>query len=201
MRGGRLLGMRDRDDCPLKEARTRQKPIAPGSRPFVGAMTTGARARGCRGRPGGSVDAGCEPDQVASRAHDLVLRDVPAAAECARLRGSTSVSRLFNSYYVAAGLRHARPGRGLITRPDAGEVVRLSGACGCGGRAADRRGRIAPRCRKSRASSESAQSRGAASGAAHHRHPARVRAEPDRACLRRAIGSRRAMPRKQALPT
>ena len=30
---------------------------------------------------------------------------------------------LFNSYYVAAGPRHARPQRGLITRPDAGEVA------------------------------------------------------------------------------
>src|SRR5437667_8711097 len=29
---------------------------------------------------------------------------------------------LFNSYYVAAGPRHARPKRGMITRPDAGEV-------------------------------------------------------------------------------
>src|SRR5438309_5177466 len=30
---------------------------------------------------------------------------------------------LFNSYYVAAGPRHARPKRGLITRPDAAEVA------------------------------------------------------------------------------
>jgi ergothioneine biosynthesis protein EgtB len=30
---------------------------------------------------------------------------------------------LFNSYYVAAGPRHARPERGMITRPDAGEVA------------------------------------------------------------------------------
>jgi len=30
---------------------------------------------------------------------------------------------LFNSYYVAAGPRHARPQRGLITRPDAGRVA------------------------------------------------------------------------------
>jgi len=30
---------------------------------------------------------------------------------------------LFNSYYVAAGPRHARPRRGLITRPDAAEVA------------------------------------------------------------------------------
>jgi ergothioneine biosynthesis protein EgtB len=30
---------------------------------------------------------------------------------------------LFNSYYVAAGPRHARPARGLITRPDCAEVA------------------------------------------------------------------------------
>jgi ergothioneine biosynthesis protein EgtB len=30
---------------------------------------------------------------------------------------------LFNSYYVAAGPRHARPDRGLLTRPDAREVA------------------------------------------------------------------------------
>ncbi len=30
---------------------------------------------------------------------------------------------LFNSYYVAAGPRHARPSRGMITRPDAAEVT------------------------------------------------------------------------------
>src|ERR1700680_4993368 len=29
---------------------------------------------------------------------------------------------LFNSYYIAAGPRHARPRRGLVTRPDAEEV-------------------------------------------------------------------------------
>src|SRR6201987_6053808 len=29
---------------------------------------------------------------------------------------------LFNSYYVAAGPRHARPRRGLITQPDCAEV-------------------------------------------------------------------------------
>ncbi len=30
---------------------------------------------------------------------------------------------LFNSYYVAAGPRHARPERGLITRPNAQDVA------------------------------------------------------------------------------
>src|SRR5262249_38687524 len=29
---------------------------------------------------------------------------------------------LFNSYYVASGPRHARPRRGLLTRPDAAEI-------------------------------------------------------------------------------
>src|SRR5438034_6563990 len=29
---------------------------------------------------------------------------------------------LFNSYYVAAGPRHARPQRGMLTRPDTGQV-------------------------------------------------------------------------------
>jgi ergothioneine biosynthesis protein EgtB len=31
---------------------------------------------------------------------------------------------LFNSYYVAAGPRHARPKRGLVTRPDTADVTR-----------------------------------------------------------------------------
>ncbi|MGA7489029.1 MAG: ergothioneine biosynthesis protein EgtB, partial [Xanthobacteraceae bacterium] len=30
---------------------------------------------------------------------------------------------LFNSYYVAAGPRHARPRRGLLTRPACGEIA------------------------------------------------------------------------------
>src|SRR5437899_1025156 len=30
---------------------------------------------------------------------------------------------LFNSYYVAAGPRHARPKRGLLTRPDCGHIA------------------------------------------------------------------------------
>jgi ergothioneine biosynthesis protein EgtB len=34
---------------------------------------------------------------------------------------------LFNSYYVAAGPRHARPKRGLLTRPDAADVTRYRG--------------------------------------------------------------------------
>ena len=36
---------------------------------------------------------------------------------------------LFNSYYVAAGPRHARPDRGLITRPNGDGRHRLSRPC------------------------------------------------------------------------
>jgi hypothetical protein len=35
----------------------------------------------------------------------------------------TRFGYLFNSYYVAAGPRHARPRRGLLTRPDVAEVA------------------------------------------------------------------------------
>ena len=81
-----------------------------------------AAVGGGSGRP---VDARREPDQVASRAYDLVLRAIPARPASARATGrSTSASRfLFNSYYVAAGPRHARPKRGLITRPSSQEVA------------------------------------------------------------------------------
>ena len=44
---------------------------------------------------GGAIDAGRQSDQMASRAHDVVLRAVPAGAERARLSGvSTSASRI-----------------------------------------------------------------------------------------------------------
>jgi ergothioneine biosynthesis protein EgtB len=38
-------------------------------------------------------------------------------------RFDPSFALLFNSYYVAAGPRHARPKRGLLTRPDAADVA------------------------------------------------------------------------------
>jgi ergothioneine biosynthesis protein EgtB len=39
----------------------------------------------------------------------------------------TRFGYLFNSYYVAAGPRHARPLRGLLTRPDSAEVAAFRG--------------------------------------------------------------------------
>src|SRR6476620_7785912 len=38
-------------------------------------------------------------------------------------RFDESFAYLFNSYYVAVGPRHARPRRGLVTRPGAAEVT------------------------------------------------------------------------------
>src|SRR3981081_2654512 len=38
-------------------------------------------------------------------------------------RFAERLAYLFNSYYVAAGPRHARPERGLLTRPDSAEVA------------------------------------------------------------------------------
>ena len=96
---------------------------------------------------------------------------------------------LFNSYYVAAGPRHARPQRGLITRPNGEDVDRLSRPCRCGGRAADRQ-RAGGQCRaRVHHSRDRPASRAAASGIAAHRHPARLRAESDRSGLRRRLAA------------
>ena len=60
---------------------------------------------------------------------------------------------LFNSYYVAAGPRHARPERGLITRPNVEEVAayraHVDAAVGQLLESADRR-RWTRSCRSSR---------------------------------------------------
>jgi hypothetical protein len=61
---------------------------------------------------------------MASRACDLVLRAVSAAAIRPSYRPfDERFAYLFNSYYVAAGPRHARPQRGLITRPGLAETT------------------------------------------------------------------------------
>ena len=104
---------------------------------------------------------------------------------------------LFNSYYVAAGPRHARPRRGLITRPDCARVAAYRAHVDA---AVERLIATVADARAARRSLRileiGLQSRAAASGTAADRHPARVRAEPDRARLRRrlagaAIASRR----------
>ena len=91
---------------------------------------------------------------------------------------------LFNSYYVAAGPRHARPQRGLITRPNGADVSRLSRPCRCRGRKADRDRAGGEGRRGVQDPGDRPASRTAAPGIADHRHPARLRAEPDRSGLR-----------------
>ena len=58
-----------------------------------------------------AVDAGRKPRQVASRAHDLVLRDLRARAVRARTTApfDPAFTVLFNSYYNAVGDKHPRP--------------------------------------------------------------------------------------------
>jgi ergothioneine biosynthesis protein EgtB len=76
------------------------------------------------GRPVIQFDAGREPDQVATARTDLVLRNDSRSTESPDYATfDQRFAFLFNSYYVAAGPRHARPKRGLITRPSAAEVA------------------------------------------------------------------------------
>ena len=107
---------------------------------------------------------------------------------------------LFNSYYVAAGPRHARPQRGLITRPNGEDVAAYRAHVDA---AVERLIENVPAARR-RATSfadprDRAASRAAASGIDAHRHPARLRAEPDRSGLRSRTGSRPSRPRAGAV--
>ena len=63
---------------------------------------------------------------------------------------------LFNSYYVAAGPRHARPKRGLITRPNAAEVAEYRAHVDAAVETPDRRGEQRGAGPRSRASWKSA---------------------------------------------
>ena len=97
---------------------------------------------------------------------------------------------LFNSYYVAAGPRHARPRRGLVTRPDCergrARFARTSMQAVERLLASAEEPQLAERAAHPR---DRPASRAAASGAPAHRHPARLRAESGRACLRRRLAS------------
>ncbi len=169
-------------------ARASNDARAPGSRP----------SGRCAARPSGA--------RRRSRDEDQVVQSMPDASPTKWHRAHTTwffeqflllphlpgyrvfdqqFAYLFNSYYVAAGPRHARPQRGLVTRPANSEVAAYRAHVDAAVRAAvdeadeiaARRGAAHPRDRP--------QSRAAASGAAPHRHPARVFAESGRAGLRR----------------
>ena len=96
---------------------------------------------------------------------------------------------LFNSYYVAAGPRHARPERGLITRPNAQEVAAYRAHVDRAVERADRKRRRGDAGADRPDRRDRPQSRAAASGAAAHRHPARLRAESDQPGLRRELAA------------
>ena len=87
---------------------------------------------------------------------------------------------LFNSYYVAAGPRHARPQRGLITRPNGEDVTAYRAHVDA---AVERLIDQVPAADAERVFADRRNrttSRAAASGIADHRHSACLRAEPDR---------------------
>ena len=166
----------------------------------------------CRG-PAAAVDARREPDQVAPRAHHLVLRGVPPRA----VAGIDAVDLPLRAavqarIHQALGARHPRPKRGPLVAAQRRRGGRLSAA---GRREADelvvggRRRDAGPRAPRRRAGN---RARRAAPGAAAHRHPARVlresaptgvfvrrashggraRADPLRRLRRRSPGDRRA---------
>ena len=140
-----------------------------------------------------AVDAGREPGQMASRAHHLVLREVPAEAARRRtIASSTSASAFCSTRITSPPARGTRGReRGLITRPNVEEVAAYRAHVDARGRRADRerRRRDARQDRADRR--DRPASRAAASGTDAHRHPARLRAEPDQSRLRSPTGSRR----------
>ena len=62
--------------------------------------------------------------QMAPRPHDLVFRDLRAARSRrpATARSTSAWPFLFNSYYEGEGPRHARPKRGMLSRPSLDEI-------------------------------------------------------------------------------
>ena len=139
---------------------------------------------------------------MAPRACDVVLRAVSAAALCQDYRPfDERFGYLYNSYYVAAGPRQARPQRGLITRPTAAEVAAyrshvdaavaelIETAQGFRAAHSDHRDR--------------AQSRATASGIVAHRYSARFFLQRDTSGLRSGLAmaaARRKAPPKRRSP-
>ena len=161
----------------------RREPLARRLPPRARGDRKARRASVGRG-PDRAVDGRCLADEMASRTRHLVLRAIPAGAERSNLqdfRRALSVPVQFllrrrRSAPCAPATRadHAAERRGCR---------RLSRACRCGGRAADRKRAGGGRRARVRDPRDRPASRAAAPGIAAHRYPARLRAEPDRSGL------------------
>ena len=159
------------------------------------------RARGAAlGRgPGAPVDARREPDQVAPRAHELVLRDLRARGAVAGLpplpsRLPRALQLLLQDRRRAVRARAARPALAPDARRGAAPIARHVDAAI--ERAARERARISTRALRRRRARPPA--RAAAPGADPHRREAPARAEPAAAGLPRGASAPapRARPRR-----
>ena len=137
---------------------------------------------------------------MASRPYHLVLRDLPAEAACRELPRIRRALRLPVQFLLCRG-RPAACAAGARTDypPECRGGGRLSRSCRCRDRTAS--GQRGPGdAGKNRSDRrDRAASRAAASGTDAHRHPARLRAEPDPSRLTTRHGSRR--PSKAARTT
>ena len=132
------------------------------------------------GRLRRAIDAGCQPDEMASRPHELVFRNLRPQSMDAGIssRQFREYAYLFNSYYNAAGDMHRRDLRGLISRPTVEETFRYRDIDRsmrrsiCIANADDELAR-----RRSSRAHPRFSSRTAASGTSRHRHQTRLRAK------------------------
>ena len=105
-----------------------------------GAKRDRAPRRAAFGRgPGGAIDAGCEPGQMAPGAYHLVLRALPAGSTRPGVPDVRSAVRLFVQLLLCRRGSETRPAQaGPHHAAERGGSKRVSRPCGCGGARPDR---------------------------------------------------------------